>query len=260
MKTLHVNIADLSIGTSSGTVIANAEQLSACFTTSQLNKLAEKYLGKFFEPGTKKSEACNMLYDAMIKALGEDTSPKKEKATKQTKTTNEPAKPTSYTAPQDEDTDTDEANAENEEADMAKKAEAPAKTKKAVAEKPVVKKKQPVKKVATEKPVKEAKEPKEPKTPKPPKEPAAPKSYTFIAPGKSVKIEEITDADGKKFSKQGRALIEAFVGGVDKGKKVTLTKEEILAKLEEVGYACSGNVWNNFMWYRMKFKAIGLME
>ena len=103
---------------------------------------------------------------------------------------------------------------------------------------------------------KEPKEKKEPKYPNERKE----KEYIFVAPGASVKADDLVDENDKPFTPQGKLLYTIFLEGVKKGSEVTLTKSEILEKLEKGGYTCGGNVWNNFMWYRKKLKEVGLMK
>lgn len=85
-------------------------------------------------------------------------------------------------------------------------------------------------------------------------------SYTFIAPGASVKADDIRDEKDKPLTPQGKQLFNIFFTGTKKGQTITLTKDEIIEKIEADDYKCNGNLWVNFMWYRRIFKVAGLME
>jgi hypothetical protein len=76
-KAVSINFTNFSItrsgkGQPGGKVVNSAETLGKIATLTQLNKLAELYLGAKFEAGTPKLQACQKLMDAMeIKAYGE---------------------------------------------------------------------------------------------------------------------------------------------------------------------------------------------
>jgi len=78
MSNLSINFSDFSVSKSAkpagGNVINSAELLAKIATLTQLNKLAEKYLGKAFTPGTSKIEGCKKLYAAMLQSLTAKTS------------------------------------------------------------------------------------------------------------------------------------------------------------------------------------------
>ena len=218
---LHLEVATLGVSKDKGQPITEANQLGTVCTMAQLAQLAEKYLGKPFEKGTKKSEACNQLYTAMCKAA------KIKPAVVPVQP--EPAAPVAakakaapaYVAPEE-----DQATGDEEMA--AAVPTAPKATK--------------VKKV---------------------REPKPPRKYTFISLGKAVTGATVKEGEGeaaKSLSPQGVMLYDTFCAGRDKGQKLELTKEEVLAALTKAGYKCAGNVWNNVQWYRMKFKAIGCVE
>jgi hypothetical protein len=211
-KVLHVEIKDLSVSSNKGTPVIEAAQLGTLYTLGQLNQLAEKYLGKTFEKGTKKPDACAKLFTAMTAALPVENKPAIAKAKKAT---------SSYTAPE----------AENGMADV------PTPDGVQTVEKP----------------------PKVAKAPKVPKEPKEPKKYTFISLGKGVKGADVKYNE-KPLARQGQLLYDAFAAGLDKGKKVELTKEEILEKIDAIPEYGAGNHWTNFAWYRNMFKKIGCME
>jgi hypothetical protein len=209
MPTLHVDIKDLSVSADKGTPVVEASNLGTLYTLGQLNQLAEKYLGKGFEKGTKKSEACEKLFAAMTAKLPKEKAAAAKKPTKAAPSTPAP------------EVDMDEEKPEG---------------------------------VQTKEPA-----PKAAKAPKAPKEPAEPKKYVFISLGKGVKGADVKNEE-KPLARQGQLLYDAFLGGIDKGKKVELTKEEILEKIDAINDYGAGNHWTNFMWYRNVFKKIGCME
>jgi hypothetical protein len=207
---MHVDIATLSVSADKGTPVAEAAQLGTLFTLGQLNQLAVKFMGKGFEKGTKKSDACNQLFAAMAAKMPKEKAAAPAKAKK-------PA--ASYTAPEAE----------------SGMGEAPAEG------------------------VQTVEKPKAAKAPKVPKEPKEPRKYVFVSLGKGVKGADVK-VDEKPLARQGQLLYDAFLGGMDKGKKVELTKDEILEKIDAIENYGAGNKWTNFMWYRAVFKKIGCME
>jgi len=217
MPTLCVEIKDLSISTDKGTEVKDAGQLGTLYTLSQLNQLAEKYLGKGFEKGTKKSDACEKLFAVMTTKL-----PKEKIEAKKTEAKKPAKKTPSYTAP--------EASEGMEEKETSSEGVQ-----------------------TTEKPVKVA------KAPKVPKEPTEPKKYVFISLGKGIKGVDVKYNE-KPLARQGQLLYDTFIAGLDKGKKVEFTKEEILEKINAIAEYGDGNHWTNFAWYRNVFKKIGCAE
>lgn len=62
---MRVNIGNVTLG--SGTAVANAAALAQLFTASQLNRLADKYMGKRFNKVSAKKMA-EKLWPALVEA------------------------------------------------------------------------------------------------------------------------------------------------------------------------------------------------
>ena len=80
LLSLNLQNYTASKGSKGGANVVNSpEALGETCTLTQLNRLADNYLGKRFERGTKKNDACEALYTAMVKAVAGGKGTKEEK-------------------------------------------------------------------------------------------------------------------------------------------------------------------------------------
>jgi hypothetical protein len=228
---VKINVSTMEIDEANGKEMSGPEAVMGAFTNAQLNELHKKLYGEAIAKGTKKSAACESIYKALeLKAKqGVATDKKEERLEKSKKTA--PKKTASYTAPEAEDGKLEDGPSA---AETAPKGNPPP--------------------AAGEKPKKEKKA----------KEPRAPRAYTFISLGKGIKGADVKIGDEKNskgLPRQGQLLYDAFVAGLDKGKKASFTKDQILDRMAKIkNYGAVAHPWSNFMWYRNAFKKIECME
>lgn len=70
MFTLDVEAVEAAQATEGANLITSPAQISSILNLNQMNQFAEKYIGKKFEKGTTKANACVALFDAIATKLG----------------------------------------------------------------------------------------------------------------------------------------------------------------------------------------------